>query len=276
MKNLLSEQWTSFKMFPPNISSRDITPQRNTYNIFHKYTWRMSWENSSISASGGIYLVRDQYLFIKNVPHKSWFMGRCRLMPFQFCWPGKTVHTGCPFHSWLFHYDSHQWTICVTVIPFWVITSLQNCAHATTAKLLCHMQIFVVIRLSNFRWEQNKILSSIWITVTNIISSIEAGSLAPDPWNRVWDHCIHKLSSSGWNAKIIFIGAHFVTSSNIHVLPGVWCLSLVHYVINLARNKLKFVCLKLRLTQEFDLLPVVVWNKSLSQGARWWCHNCVI
>ena len=38
----------------------------------------------------------------------------------------------------------------------------------------------------------------------------------------------------------------------MHTLPGVLCLSLVHYFVNLARNKLKFVCFKIRLTHVFD------------------------
>ena len=46
-------------------------------------------------------------------------------------------------------------------------------------------------------------------------------------------------------------------------MPGVSCLSPVHYFINLTRNKLKFVCLKLRLTHIFDFK----WRRG--QPCRW-------
>ena len=54
-------------------------------------------------------------------------------------------------------------------------------------------------------------------------------------------------------------------------MPGVKCLSPVHYFINRARNKLKFVCLKLRLTHLFDFK----WHRG--QPCRWLSgtHNWV-
>ena len=62
--------------------------------------------------------------------------------------------------------------------------------------------------------------------------------------------------------KCIF-GTFFATYSNIHTLPGVYYLLPVYYFINLARNKLKFVCLILRLTHIFAFK----WRRR--QPCRW-------
>ena len=54
-------------------------------------------------------------------------------------------------------------------------------------------------------------------------------------------------------------------------MPSVYCLSPVHYFINIARNKSKFVCLKLRLTHVFNFK----WRRW--QPCRWLSgtNNCV-
>ena len=70
----------------------------------------------------------------------------------------------------------------------------------------------------------------------------------PHPWGR----CIHKLSGSGWNAKIhLFLRQ--VSSA---------CRRYTTFK-DIARNKLKFVCLKLRLTHAFDFK----WRHG--QRCRW-------
>ena len=43
------------------------------------------------------------------------------------------------------------------VIPFLVMISLQNFAHATTAQLSWHVYKFVAIALLEFGWAQNEI-----------------------------------------------------------------------------------------------------------------------
>ena len=89
---------------------------------------------------------------------------------------------------------------------------------------------------------------------------------------RIWQEAPWGLGSLhsqierlGLKCKNTFISTKFATYSNIHILPGVWCLSPVHCLNNLARNKLKFVCFKLRQTHVFDFkmaseatLPLVV------------------
>ena len=51
---------------------------------------------------------------------------------------------------------------------------------------------------------------------------------------------------AGVKVKIIYlyICTHFATSSHIHILLGVLSLSPQHFVINPARHKLRFECLK--------------------------------
>ena len=65
------------------------------------------------------------------------------------------------------------------------------------------------------------------------------------------------------------VGTHFTTPSNIHVLPDVYCLLPVHCFINLAQNKLKRVCSKLRLTPEVlaRLVQTMIW---------WWRCTLVV
>ena len=48
---------------------------------------------------------------------------------------------------------------------------------------------------------------------------------------------------AGLKCQNTFIGTHLATYSNMHTLPGVWCLSPVQSFM---------VCLKLRLTHVFD------------------------
>ena len=49
------------------------------------------------------------------------------------------------------------WKICLAVVLFVVIRSLQNFAHAMTAVLSWHVQNFVAITLLVFEWNQNEI-----------------------------------------------------------------------------------------------------------------------
>ena len=46
-----------------------------------------------------------------------------------------------------------RWKLCLAVIPLLAIRSQQIFAHATTAQLSCHVQNFVAITISEWRWE---------------------------------------------------------------------------------------------------------------------------
>ena len=90
-------------------------------------------------------------------------------------------------------------------------------------------------------------------------------------FNIAWRHTpetgFGDVAFTNWTAQVkmqkYIFGTHFATCNNLHLLVGVYCLSPVHYFINVAGNKLKFVCLKLRLTHIFDFK----WRRG--QPCRW-------
>ena len=62
----------------------------------------------------------------------------------------------------IFNVIQSQWNIHFSVTPFMDIRLLQIFAHAMTAQLSWHMQNFVAIISSEFRWEPNEITIVLW------------------------------------------------------------------------------------------------------------------
>ena len=87
-------------------------------------------------------------------------------------------------------------------------------------------------------------------------------SLAPDPWNGVWGSLHSLIEQLKLKCKNTFL---------VHILPlAITCIYCQvsnvcrrWIIINVARNKLTFECLKLRLTHVFDFK----WRRG--QPYRW-------
>ena len=108
-----------------------------------------------------------------------------------------------------------------------------------------------------------------------LISPPFMSSLLPIPLLKWWP--VMRNISSG-NAFVMVD----ITRSNIHIVPGVSRVSHVHYLFNLARNKLKIRMIDITFDASiwfqmasWATLPVVVRHKELSQVTCRWHHNCV-
>ena len=128
----------------------------------------------------------------------------------------------------------------------------------STSVLSFYMDVVLTLSINAISCRQIPILLCISNNAINTYFWVAAWRQSPETWS------LHsQIERIRLECRNEFIGTHFAACINMHILRGVWCLSPMHYFINLAWNILKFVCLKIRLTNVFDFK----WRHE--QRCRW-------